>query len=186
MSIFRKKMNDEEVMDFIRAQSPETKIYIGGDSERHKVRGVWYADYAVCAVVHINGKNGCRVFGEVVREVDYDKNKNAPRMRLMTEVYKIADLCMRLKDSFGDRHFEVHLDINGSAMHGSNIVMNEAIGYIRATCNVIPMIKPNSPAASFCADKFAEIKQRSAEIKNGQTIRQLSASKLKRRRKYGG
>ena len=33
-------MDIEEVKDFIRKQSPETKIYLGADSERLKVDGV--------------------------------------------------------------------------------------------------------------------------------------------------
>jgi predicted RNase H-related nuclease YkuK (DUF458 family) len=32
--------------------------------------------------------------------------------------------------------------------------MQEAIGYIRGTCNVIPLIKPNAFAASYAADRF--------------------------------
>jgi predicted RNase H-related nuclease YkuK (DUF458 family) len=35
--------------------------------------------------------------------------------------------------------------------------MNEAIGYIRGTCNVIPMIKPKAFAASYAADRFKGI-----------------------------
>ena len=30
----RKAINIDEVREFIMAQSPETKVYIGGDSER--------------------------------------------------------------------------------------------------------------------------------------------------------
>jgi predicted RNase H-related nuclease YkuK (DUF458 family) len=32
-----RQINIEEVKAFIQAQSPETKIYIGGDSERFKI-----------------------------------------------------------------------------------------------------------------------------------------------------
>jgi predicted RNase H-related nuclease YkuK (DUF458 family) len=56
-----------------------------------------------------------------------------------------------------DREVEVHLDINPSEMYGSNCVMNEAIDYIRGTCNVIPMIKPKAFAASYAADRLKEV-----------------------------
>lgn len=180
---YRKKIDIEAVKAFIREQSAETKIYVGGDSERHKVHGVWYADYTVCVVVHINGNRGCKVFGEVSRERDFDQKKNSPRLRLMNEVYKIAELYMKIHDAVGDRVCEVHLDINEDEKAVSHQVMSEAVGYIQGTCNVVPLVKPNSPAASFCADRFAEIKQRTAESQNGKFVTDMSASKLKRRRK---
>lgn len=182
---YRKKIDLDEVKAMIEASSPTTKIYVGGDSERHKVKGVWYADYATVVVIHKDGCRGAALRGEIVRERDYDQKKNAPTMRLMNEVYKIAELYLKIADAIGDRHVEVHLDINSDKTAISNKVMDEAVGYIRGTCNIVPMVKPNSPAASFCADRFAEIRQRTAESKNGQLLRQMSAAKLKRRRKYG-
>ena len=67
------KLNLEEVKEFIEKQTPETKIYLGCDSERLRVDGVWYADYILAIVVHIDGKHGCKLFGEVIREKDFDK-----------------------------------------------------------------------------------------------------------------
>lgn len=183
VSDFRKKMDVEAVKAFISEQSPTTRIYVGGDSERHKIGGVWYADYAVCVVVHFDGCRGGRLFGEVTRERDYHDKKGAGRVRLMNEVYKIAEMWNRIKDAIGDREFEIHLDINSKKGTGSNAVMDEAIGYIRGTCNVIPMIKPDSPAASFCADRFAEIKQREAAAQRGADPDKLTAARLKRKRK---
>lgn len=150
----RKQIDIDEVRDFIMAQSPESKIYIGGDSERHLIGKEWYADYILVIVVHINGNNGCKIFGEVQRERDWDKTKNKPRMRLMNEVYKIAELYLKLHDVLEDREVEVHLDINPNEMHGSSCVINEAIGYIRGMCNVIPMVKPRAFAASYAADRY--------------------------------
>lgn len=150
----RKMINIDEVRDFINLQTPETKIYIGGDSERFKLGDHWYADYTMAIVVHINGNNGCKIFGETVREIDYETKRNKPRMRLMTEVYKIAELYLKLHDVLEDREVEVHLDINPNEMHGSSCVVNEAIGYIRGMCNVVPMVKPKAFAASYAADRF--------------------------------
>lgn len=146
-----------EVKEFIERQSSETRIYIGGDSERILVNNQWYADYTLAVVVHIDGKHGCKIFGEVQRERDFEKNKNKPRMRLMTEVYKISELYLKLADVLEDREVEIHLDINPNERYGSSCVVQEAIGYIRGMCNVVPMIKPRAFAASYCADRLKEI-----------------------------
>lgn len=152
-----KAINIGEVKEFIEAQTPNTKIYIGGDSERFLIGKDWYADYTLAIVVHINGNNGCKIFGEVQRERDYDQRRDRPRMRLMNEVYKIAELYQKLQEVLEDREVEVHLDINPNEMHGSSCVINEATGYIRGMCNVIPMVKPNAFAASYCADRLKHI-----------------------------
>ena len=152
-----RKIDIDEVKDFILAQSPETKIYLGADSERFNIGNDWYADYTLAIVVHINGNNGCKIFGEVQRERDYDQKKNRPRMRLMNEVYKVADLYQKLHEVLEDRDVQIHLDINPNEMHGSSCVINEATGYIRGMCNVIPMVKPQAFAASYCADRLKHI-----------------------------
>lgn len=150
----RRQINVEEVREFIRAQSPETKIYIGADSERLFIGDKVYADYTIALVVHIDGKHGCKIFGEVHREPDYDQKRSKPRMRLMTEAYKVAELYLKLADILEDRLVEVHLDINPNEKYGSNCVINEAVGYIKGVCNVVPMVKPKAFAASYCADRL--------------------------------
>ena len=152
-----RKIDLQEVKQFIQAQSPETKIYLGCDSERFKIDKVWYADYITAIVVHIDGKHGCKIFGGIERERDYDQKQNRPRYRLMNEVYKVSQLYLDLIDVLEDRLVEVHLDINPDEMHGSSCVINEAIGYIRGTCNVIPLVKPQAFAASYAADRFKSI-----------------------------
>jgi predicted RNase H-related nuclease YkuK (DUF458 family) len=164
--MIRKALDVEAVKEFIRAQTPETKVYLGGDSERFQIEGVWYADYINVVVVHKNGKNGCRVFGGIVRERDYDQQKDKPRMRLMNEVMKTAQLYMDLHEVLEDREIEIHLDINPNEMHGSSCVINEAVGYIRGMCNVIPMVKPNAWAASYCADRYKDAIQHINEKKD--------------------
>ena len=149
-----KKLDIAEVKAFIDAQSAETKIYIGADSERFKIDGVWYADYITAIVVHIDGCHGCKIFGEIVRERDYDQKKSKPSMRLMNEVYKVSELFQKLAEVLEDRYVEVHLDINPNEMYGSSCVVNQAIGYIKGTCNVVPLVKPNAFAASYAADRL--------------------------------
>jgi predicted RNase H-related nuclease YkuK (DUF458 family) len=152
-----KKINIDEVKRFIEKQSPKSKIYIGGDSEKVCVNDIWYADYTLVVVIHIDGKHGCKVFGEVQRERDFDHKRNRPRMRLMTEVMKVAELYLKLHEVLEDRDVQIHLDINPSEMYGSSCVINEAIGYIRGTCNVIPLVKPQAFAASYAADRFKSL-----------------------------
>jgi predicted RNase H-related nuclease YkuK (DUF458 family) len=144
----------EQVKQFIVEQSPETKIYLGADSERLNVRGIWYADYTLAVVVHIDGKHGCKIFGDIQRERDYDQKANKPAMRLMNEVYKVSELFQQLADVLEDRHVEVHLDINPNDKYASNIVVSQAIGYIKGTCNITAQVKPDAFAASYAADRL--------------------------------
>ena len=153
-----KKINLEEVKSFIEAQGPDTKIYLGCDSERMRIDGQWYADYVLAIVVHINGNNGCKLFGEVQRERDYDHKVNRPAMRLMTVVYKVSELYLKLADVLEGRQVEVHLDINPDDQYGSSCVISQAIGYIKGTCNVVPFVKPDAFAASYAADRFKSLK----------------------------
>ena len=157
-----KKINIQQVKEFIQSQGPNTKIYLGADSERICENDIWYADYTLAVVIHIEGRHGCKIFGEIHRERDYDQRKSKPSMRLMNEVYKVAELFHELIDVLEDRHVEVHLDLNPDKAHGSSCVIQEAIGYIRGTCNVIPMVKPKAFAASYCADRLKTILSRRA------------------------
>jgi predicted RNase H-related nuclease YkuK (DUF458 family) len=153
-----KKIDLEAVKTFIEAQSPDTKIYLGCDSERMRIDGVWHADYVLVIVVHINGNNGCKLFGEVQRERDYDQRVSRPSTRLMTEVYKVSELYLKLQDVLDGRDVEVHLDINPNEDHGSSVVISQAVGYIKGTCNVIPFVKPDAFAASYAADRFKSLR----------------------------
>ena len=155
----RRRLDLDEVRDFIENSSESTKIYIGSDSERHRRGGVWFADYAVVVVIHKDGKHGAKVFGEITTERDYDQSKDKPRMRLMNEVMKAAQLYLDLAESIGDRKCEVHIDINPNHKHGSSCVISEAVGYIRGMTGVTPRVKPEAWAASICADKFPELSQ---------------------------
>jgi len=148
------KIDIERVKKYINAQSPQTRIYIGVDSERIKINRIWYADYTAAIVVHIDGNHGCKLFGEVTRERDFDQRSNRPNTRLMTGVYKVSELYLKLAEVLENRLVEVHLDINPQDQYASSNIVREAIGYIRGTCNVVPLIKPNAFAASYAADRF--------------------------------
>ena len=148
----------DQVSEFIRAQGPNTRIYLGADSSRYKVNGAWWAEYTVAIVVHIDGRHGCKIFGEITRERDYDQKASKPSMRLMNEVYRVSEMFQRLATVLEDRPVEVHLDINPNEMHGSSCVISQAVGYIKGTCNVIPFVKPEAFAASYAADRFRGLK----------------------------
>jgi predicted RNase H-related nuclease YkuK (DUF458 family) len=152
-----KLLNIDEIVAFIEAQPPNTRVYLGADSERYLEKNVWWAEYTVAIVIHIGGRHGCKIFGEVSRERDYDQKVDRPSMRLMNEVYRVSEMFQRLQPALVDREVEVHLDINPNEMHGSSCVINQAIGYIRGTCNVIPMVKPRAFAASYAADRLKSI-----------------------------
>lgn len=152
-----RRIDIAQVKEFIEAQSSTTKIYLGADSERMKRNGKWYADYTLAIVVHIDGCHGCKIFGEVQTELDYDYKANKPSMRLMNEVYKVAELYQKLVDAIGDKEVEIHLDINPDLKHNSSIVIQQAVGYIKGVCNVVPMVKPNAFAASYAADRLKEV-----------------------------
>ena len=148
------KIDIDEVVGFIQAQGPGTRVYLGADSERYRLNNAWWAEYTVAVVVHINGNNGCKIFGEITRERDYDQKANRPSMRLMNEVYRVSEMFQKLAPALSDREVEVHLDINPNEMYGSSCAVQQAIGYIRGTCNVIPMVKPRAFAASYAADRL--------------------------------
>ena len=161
---YSNKVNIQQVKEFVESCGSDTKIYIGCDSERYKIGKQWYADYVLAVVVHINGNNGCKIFGAVQKEMDFDQKQNRPRMRLMNEVYKVAELYLDLASTIPN-DIEVHLDINPDETHGSSCVINEAVGYIRGMCNVIPLVKPNAFAASYAADRMKQVVEYSNIIK---------------------
>lgn len=152
-----KKFNFVEIKNFIDVQSESSKIYIGCDSVSYKRHGKWYADFYKVVVVHIDGCHGCRIFGEIETEADYNTNKKKPTYRLMNECYKVAELYLTLAEMTG-RDIEVHLDLNPKKKYASNLIVEQAIGYIKGTCNVVPLIKPDAFAASYAADRLLRVR----------------------------
>jgi len=161
----------DEIVDFLSKQSTETKLYFGCDSVRFMKEGVQYAKFATVLIVHINGKNGCRIFANKAVERDYDMKANRPKMRMMNEVIRVCSLYKQLMPHIeqfselvelpnGDiqvKEFdvEIHLDINTDPKHGSNCAAKEAAGYVLGITGIEPKLKPESWAASFGADAVA-------------------------------
>lgn len=150
-------MNLDEVKAYIANEPAESRIYLGCDSTTVYHKGVWKINFYRVVVIHHNGRNGCKIFGERIVERDYTHNKRKPQHRLMQEVFKVSELYISLGEVFGDREVEVHLDLNPNKKYASNVIVEQAIGYVKATCNVTPLIKPMAWAASSVADKFLKI-----------------------------
>ena len=148
------KLKLEQVKQFISFQSEESKVYIGCDSEAYRKNNKNYANYYLVVVIHIDQLHGCKIFGEKITELDHSKDKKKPTYRLMSEVYKASNLYLELAESIGNRECEIHLDINSEKKHVSSIVLEQAIGYVKGTCNIIPLVKPESWAATHVADRF--------------------------------
>ena len=147
------KIDLEKVRSFIKETSPESKIYIGCDSEKRRTKtGRWKAEYVTVVIVHIDGSKGCKIFYDITSEDDYDQKKSRPAIRLMNEVIKAATMYTELYDSFEGREVQIHLDINPDKKHGSSCVVEQAVGYVKGVCNITPHIKPAAFAASHCAD----------------------------------
>ena len=156
----KKKLDLQLVREFIANTSKESKVYIGCDSTRYKKRGEWYADYALVIVVHKDGKHGCKIFGEVTTERDFSPIRNRkprPSYRLMNECYKVSETYIALYDVLADREVELHLDINPNPKFASSEVVQQAVGYIRGTCDIDAKIKPEAFCASYAADRFVAL-----------------------------
>ena len=145
----------EELVDLLYGLTNDTKIYIGTDSVRFRENGRWFAKYASVVVVHMNGKNGCRVFKHRSIEPDYDMKKNRPSLRLMNEVMKSCELYNQLAPFIDEFDVEIHVDVNTNPIHGSNCVAAQAAGYVLGVCGVEAKLKPDAFAASFAGDHYA-------------------------------
>jgi predicted RNase H-related nuclease YkuK (DUF458 family) len=149
-----RKLDLDQVREYIINTSLNTKIYIGSDSARYKRGETWYAEYATVVVIHHDGCRGCKIFGRLESEIDYDQKRDKPRLRLMKEVIRTANLYIDLEEAIGIRHVEIHLDINPSERFGSSCVIGEAVGYVKGMCNIVPFVKPDAFAASIAADRL--------------------------------
>lgn len=150
---------EEELLDLLCSLDKNTKIYIGTDSSRFKREGLWYAKYATVAAVHMNGRNGCKVFRYTTVEPDYDLKKNRPSLRLMNEVIKSCELYTQIAPLVDDYEIEIHLDVNLDPKHGSNCVAQQAAGYVLGVTGLPEdqiKLKPDAWCASFGADHYAK------------------------------
>ena len=145
----------EELVDLLIGLDENTKVYLGCDSVRYIKGERQMARFATVCIVHMNGKNGCRIFSNISHEPDYDMKPSRPKMRMMNEVMKVCELYNQLAPFIDEFDVEIHLDIATDPLQGSNCAANEAAGYVLGMTGVEPKLKPESFASSFGADHVA-------------------------------
>lgn len=147
----------QEIREALQTAAPETRVYIGCDSNRYRdAQNVWHASYTTALVIHMIDEygigHGCRVFTDTEKMIDYDQKKNRPMMRMMNEAYKTAEAYNQLEEDLLEFEVEVHLDINDSPLYGSNCAHGAAVGYLRGVTGRPVKTKPDAFAASYVAD----------------------------------
>lgn len=138
----------DEAKKAIVTSSQDSSVYVGTDSIRFKKKGQWHAKYSTVIIVHMDSKHGCKVFHESVDMPDYGNLKQ----RLLTEVQLAVTAATEILDVLGDRHMEVHLDINPNPKHKSSVAVKEALGWVKGSLGLDAVIKPNGFAATHAAD----------------------------------
>lgn len=132
----------------ILESSPTSAVYIGCDSIRYKKNGRWYAKYSTVIILHKDGRHGCQLFHDSTDMDDYGNLKQ----RLLNEVMYAVSAATEILDVLGDRHMEIHLDINPNPKHKSNVAVKEALGWVRGSLGIEAKIKPHGFAATHAAD----------------------------------
>lgn len=138
----------EQAKQAILDSSPESSVYIGCDSIRFKKNKMWYAKYSTVIIVHMDSKRGCKLFHESVDMPDFGNLKQ----RLLNEVQMAVLAATSIIDVLGDRHMEVHLDINPNPKHKSSVAIKEALGWVKGSLGLDAKVKPASFAATHAAD----------------------------------
>ena len=140
----------------IQASSKESSVYIGCDSIRFpkRIYGTnkkyvlkWFARYSVVVIVHKDSAHGCELHYATVEMEDWGNLKQ----RLMSEVHLAVQVASEMLDHLDGRYMEVHLDVNPSPTHKSNVAVKEALGYVRGM-GMNAVIKPDGFAATHAAD----------------------------------
>lgn len=142
------KVMIEEAKQAILSSSKESSVYIGCDSIRFRKNKMWYAKYSTVIIVHMDSKHGCKLFHSSIDMPDYGNLKQ----RLLTEVQMAVTTATEIIDVLGDRHMEIHLDINPNPQHKSSVAVKEALGWVKGSLGIDAKIKPSSFAATHAAD----------------------------------
>lgn len=141
----------ERAKEAILSSSPESSVYIGTDSKRFKRNGLWYARYMTVIIVHRDSSKGCQLFYDAQIMQDWGSDKS-PKQRLLNEVMFAVNAAFEVLDVIGDRHYEVHLDLNPNQKYKSSVAVKEALGYVRGNLGIEAKIKPDAFAAMHAAD----------------------------------
>lgn len=145
-------MDLQEVKQAIAESSQSTRVYIGCDSKVTRKKQI---KFCTVVILHVDGKHGGRMFHNVELEPTF-QSPEKPRMRLMQKVQKVVELGWELQEVIGNRHFEVHLDLNTSPKYKSHSAVKEACGYVLGCLGLDAKLKPEAFAASTAADKLVQ------------------------------
>lgn len=138
----------EEAKEAIIASSKTSSVYVGADSQTYKKHGKTYARYSTVIVLHVNSRNGCKIFHNTITLPDYGNLKQ----RLMNEASFAIEAASELVEILDGRPMDVHLDINQDRARKSNVAMKEAMGWVQGALGITPKVKPSAWAASYAAD----------------------------------
>ena len=141
----------DKALEAIMNSSKESSVYVGCDSVCFKKGKQWYARYATVVIVHHASRHGASIFHNVETLPDYGNIK----MRMMNEVMFASNAALEVVDFLDGRHMEIHLDINPSPKHKSNVAMREALAYVMGMNQVKAKLKPEAWAASHASDHCA-------------------------------
>lgn len=150
----------DKAIEAIKASSETSSIYVGCDSVRFKKGGKQFARYATVVVLHMDSAHGCQLFYKEDVLPDWGKKTESLVNRLIQEAAFAIEATEAIAPHIGDRHFEVHLDINAHEAHASNKAATQACGYVLGVTGVKPKIKPEAFAAMFAADRVCNNKLR--------------------------
>lgn len=139
-----------EAREEIPRSSQNSAIYIGCDSIAIAYNKI---HYSTVIVLHKDSNKGCRVFHNSVTLPNY----GSMRAKLLMEVQYSLEAFYAIENVIGERHVEIHLDLNSDPKHASNVVTAEAIGWVRSA-GVTARIKPEAFAATHAADHFVRDK----------------------------
>ena len=137
-----------EARQAIIDSSNDSAVYLGCDSIRFKKNGRWHAKYSTVIIIHKGGRHGGSIFYDSTSMEDYGVIKQ----RMLNEVSFAVQHAGDIIDVIGDRHFEIHIDINANPIHKSNVALAEAMGWVRGQFGDIVKCKPDAWAATHCAD----------------------------------
>lgn len=138
-------MDLEQIRKMISATSQETSVYVGCDSQIVGSK----TNFVKVIIVHYDSKHGAKIF----HESSSVRRRMSLRERLWQEVIEAATLADSISDAVGMRYFCVHLDLNSDPMHKSNVIVNEAINYVKSLGYDV-RVKPFAFASSYAADHY--------------------------------
>lgn len=152
------KSISQYVKDYINADTmtSEFQIMIGCDSLPKRFIG---ATYVTVVCIYRVGRGAHLLFTRETRIKTHSMKE-----RLWGEVYRAVEVANELSDNGvlemnRVTKFEIHLDFNPNERYESNVIHDEALGYLHAL-GFDAFAKPDSPAASFASDRVCRNKER--------------------------